>query len=190
METSQSAESPSASRRGGSSSEPQTLRPRTELSREKDVYKYLNAWASLYRPTALYRHAFPAADQPLPTPEPCGDTALTSIAQLCALRLKARRCLITLISSGMEYVLTEATRTMSMQYDTYEDPRDVPWVGCCSFPRNDGINDLAIDHWRKARQYREAPDSADTYFTQGCSPHYMVVNDTKNHREYLSLIHI
>ncbi|KAK1069638.1 hypothetical protein LTR74_004751 [Friedmanniomyces endolithicus] len=170
--------------RRGLSTEHTGLRPRTELSREKDVYRYLHAWASLHRPVALYRHVFPHQDFPLPKPEPCGDTALTSFAQLCTLRLRARRCLITLISGGVEYVLAEATRTMSLQYDTFEDAGDTPWLGCCSFPRTDGINDVAIDAWRKARKYRELPQVADLYYKDSRSAHWFIVSDARNDDRY------
>ncbi|TKA75279.1 hypothetical protein B0A55_05085 [Friedmanniomyces simplex] len=152
--------------------------------REKDVYKYLHAWASLHRPVALYRHVFPHQEHPLPVPEPCGDNALTSFAQLCTLRLHARRCLITLISGGVEYVLAEATRTMSLQYDTFEDADDAPWLGCCSFPRTDGLNDLAVDAWRKARRYRDLPETPDIYYKESRSAHWFIVSDTKNDDRY------
>ncbi|KAK3068300.1 hypothetical protein LTR53_014243 [Teratosphaeriaceae sp. CCFEE 6253] len=166
--------------RRGLSNEQAAIRPRTELSREKDVYRYLHAWTSLHRPAALYRHAFPHQDHPLPTPEVCSDTALTSFAQLCALRMHARRALITLISGGVEYVLAEATQTMSLQYDAAEDAEDGPWLGCCCFPRSDGINDLAIEAWRKARRYRVLPDSSDAYYKEGQSPHFFVLSDARH----------
>ncbi|KAK4926541.1 hypothetical protein LTR49_006475 [Elasticomyces elasticus] len=156
----------------------------TEHSREKDVYKYLHAWASLHRPVALYRHAFPHHDAALPKPEPCVDTALTAFAQLCTLRLQARRCLITLISGGVEYVLSEATRSMSLQYETYDDNNDAPWLGCCSFPRSDGINDLGADAWRKARRYRDLPEDHEHYYREGGSAHWLIVSDARNDRKY------
>ncbi|KAK4891483.1 hypothetical protein LTR27_009978 [Elasticomyces elasticus] len=171
-------------RRENSGPDENTLRLRTEHSREKDVYKYLHAWASLHRPVALYRHAFPHQEAALPKPEPCVDTALTAFAQLCALRLQARRCLITLISGGVEYVLSEATRSMSLQYDTYDDTNDAPWLGCCSFPRSDGINDLAVDAWRKARRYRDLPEDLEHYYRESSSAHWCVVSDARSDRTY------
>ncbi|KAK5716579.1 hypothetical protein LTR15_009470 [Elasticomyces elasticus] len=171
-------------RRENSGPEEHTLRLRTEHSREKDVYKYLHAWASLHRPVALYRHAFPHQEAALPKPEPCVDTALTAFAQLCTLRLQARRCLITLITGGIEYVLSEATRSMSLQYDTFDDNNDAPWLGCCSFPRSDGVNDLAVDAWRKARRYRDLPEDHEHYYREGDSAHWLVVSDARNDRKY------
>ncbi|KAK0948863.1 hypothetical protein LTR91_026912, partial [Friedmanniomyces endolithicus] len=63
---------------------------------------------------------------------------------------------------------------MSLQYDTFEDANDSPWLGCCSFPRTDGINDIAIDAWRKARKYRELPEFADLYYRDSRSAHWFI----------------
>ncbi|GAB7359209.1 hypothetical protein MBLNU230_g5868t1 [Neophaeotheca triangularis] len=165
-------------------SEDGVIQHRTELSREKDVYKYLHTWANLHQPPALYRHAFPPDNEPLHSPEPGRDTTLAALAQLCALRLRARRCLVTLISTGTEYVLAEATCTMSLQHDLVEDEKDTPWLGTCSFPRSDGLNDVVVDHWRKARHLRELPQDNQFYYSEGRSPHWFIVSDTINNPEY------
>ncbi|KAI7314814.1 hypothetical protein KC315_g11257 [Hortaea werneckii] len=146
--------------------------------------RYLHAWTSLVRPQSLHRAAFPDDEQPLPTPEPCGDTALTALAQLCALRMHARRAMVSLVSAGVEYVLAEATRTMSLQYDTTEDPADIPWLGCCCFPRTDGLNDLAMDGWRKAASYRDTDVAPRHYFKEGRSEHWCIVSDVTERPEY------
>ncbi|RMY34986.1 hypothetical protein D0866_04906 [Hortaea werneckii] len=146
--------------------------------------RYLHAWTSLVRPQSLHRAAFPDDEQPLPTPEPCGDTALTALAQLCALRMHARRAMVSLVSAGVEYVLAEATRTMSLQYDTTEDPADIPWLGCCCFPRTDGLNDLAMDGWRKAASYRDIDVAPRHYFKEGRSEHWCIVSDVTERPEY------
>ncbi|RMY97173.1 hypothetical protein D0862_08204 [Hortaea werneckii] len=160
------------------------FRPTTELSREREVFRYLHAWTSLARPHSLHRAAFPDGDEPLPTPEPCGDTALTAFAQLCALRMRARRAMVSLVSTGVEYVLAEATRTMSLQYDTTEDPADALWLGCCCFPRSDGLNDLAMGQWRKAASYRDADVGPRHYFKDGLSEHWSIVSDVTERPEY------
>ncbi|RMY09879.1 hypothetical protein D0867_08582, partial [Hortaea werneckii] len=160
------------------------FRPTTELSREREVYKYLHAWTSLVRPQSLHRAAFPDDDAALPTPEPCGDTALTALTQLCALRMHARRAMVSLVSAGVEYILAEATRTMSLQYDTTEDLADILWLGCCCFPRTDGLNDLALDRWRKAATYRDTAVAPRHFFKEGCSEHWCVVSDVTESPEY------
>ncbi|KAI6847296.1 hypothetical protein KC364_g5482 [Hortaea werneckii] len=160
------------------------FRPTTELSREKEVFRYLHAWASLARPHSLHRAAFPDGHEPLPTPEPCGDTALTAFAQLCALRMRARRAMVSLVSAGVEYILAEATRTMSLQYDTTEDPADALWLGCCCFPRSDGLNDLAMGQWRKAASYRDTDVGPRHFFKDGLSEHWCIVSDVTEKPEY------
>ena len=161
------------------------FRQRTESTRERDVHRHLQCWSAIYRPAALHRSPFPPiGDHEMPTPGPCGDTALVAFAQLCALRLHARRCLVTLISSQTEYVLVEATRSTSLQYDSVDDPKDDPWIGTCSFPRDDGINVLSMDGWRKARRLREPPTDADHYYTEGQSGHWSIACDVRSNEQY------
>lgn len=76
------------------------------------------------------------------------------------------------------------TRTMSLQYDLSDDPKDKLWIGTCSFPRNEGINSEAVNEWRKARRPREAPDEEDDfYYTQGVTPHYLMFSDVRHSKE-------
>jgi hypothetical protein len=69
---------------------------------------------------------------------------------------------------------------MSLQSDAVEDIRDQRWIGTCSFARGDGINDLAIDGWRKARHLRESPQDKEHFYTSGNSSHYMIVSDVRD----------
>lgn len=147
--------------------------------------RYLHAWADLNRPPSLHRAAFADSD-PDSAHELSSDTALRAFAQLCALRLRTRRVLISLISRDVEYVLTEATRTMSLQYDTVEDSADACWLGCCSMSRADTVNDIAMDGWRKARQYRDTAVSERHYYTEGRSDHWCIVSDASETTEYSS----
>lgn len=117
----------------------------------------------------------------MPTPEGCSDTALAALAQLGTLRMNVHRCLITLITSDTEYVLVEATRTMSLQDDTVVDASDRAWLGTSSFIRSDGINVLAVEDWRRARRYRVSPDREDAYYTEGWSPHWCIFSDARSH---------
>lgn len=67
------------------------------------------------------------------------DIALTAFAQLGVLRLKAQRALISLFGRDQNYVLAEATQSLSLQDHTVEDDRDALWLGCCVVPKEDGI---------------------------------------------------
>nr|POF26427.1 hybrid signal transduction histidine kinase b [Quercus suber] len=161
------------------------FRLRTEHARERDVFRHLHPWIAEYRPTSLDRQAFPADDaHPLPEPMPCPDTALVAFAQLCALRLRARRCFVTLTSTNVEYILAEATKTMSLQYDAVEDVRDLAWLGTCSFLRDDGLSTGHMETWRRARQLREVPEDNDHFYTDSLSPHWHIISDIRSHEVY------
>jgi hypothetical protein len=113
----------------------------------------------------------------MPVPAACHDTALAAFAQLAALRMGVRRAFITILSSNTEYVLVEATKTMSLQSDFVADPKDEAWLGTSSFARSDGLNGLSLDEWRKARKTREIPSDDQHYYTQGTSAHWHIISD-------------
>lgn len=48
-----------------------------------------------------------------------------------ALKLDAQRVMVSLFGRDNEYVLAEATRTLSLQDDADYEPGDALWVGCC-----------------------------------------------------------
>lgn len=81
------------------------------------------------------------------------------------------------MSRETEYILVEATRTMSLQSDFTADEKDKSWLGTSCIARTDGINDTAVDGWRKARQYRDIPADNEHYYTEGTSPHWCIVSD-------------
>jgi GAF domain-containing protein len=62
---------------------------------------------------------------------------LTAFAQLGALRLNARRGLITLSSRDTEYILAEASRSISLQQD--DDKEDRLWHGAGFLKKNRGL---------------------------------------------------
>ncbi|KAK4505539.1 hypothetical protein PRZ48_003502 [Zasmidium cellare] len=95
--------------------------------------------------------------------------------------MRARRCLVSLISTQTEFILADVAKTTALQHDAKaEDPRDQMWIGTSSFPRVQGINDEAVDVWRKARRMRDAPEDEDHYYIEGLSPHWSLVNDARN----------
>ena len=91
---------------------------------------------------------------------------------------------MSLISSSIEYVLAESTRTMSLQYDSVEDPKDKACLGTCSLLRDEGLNALALDGWRKAHHLREPPTDHHFYYTEGVSPHWHIISDVRCHEQY------
>ncbi|KAL1634619.1 hypothetical protein SLS58_010614 [Diplodia intermedia] len=72
-------------------------------------------------------------------PRPCKDTALTAFAQLGALRLNANRGLISLLDGKYQYILAEATRTLSLLPTVEPDPNDNLWLGSVIISRSKGV---------------------------------------------------
>jgi signal transduction histidine kinase len=165
------AKTPPPLRRSDSS-----LRTLSELTRERISLRYLHAWTELYKPEFIDRNAFPKSTT-IPAPAACHDSGLAAFAQLAALRIGVRRAFVTIMSRETEYVLVEATRTMSLQSDHTADAKDKSWLGTSCFARADGLNDAALDGWRKARQYRKLPADEEHYYIEGISPHWYILSD-------------
>ncbi|KAK4977424.1 hypothetical protein LTR66_010712 [Elasticomyces elasticus] len=113
------------------------LRPVTESAREREFYKY-------FLPVSLFsrdsRQTEPGASSapsssPSSTPTSSTDVALTAFAQLAALRLNARRAFISCFDHRNQYILAEATRTLSLQKDSVHDGDDALWLGATTVPR-------------------------------------------------------
>lgn len=83
------------------------------------------------------------------------DRALTAFAQLGALRLGVRRCTISFFDRKTQYVLAEATKTLSLQNDEPEDPRDALLWGVSEFPLDAGLCQHTM---RKPTEYLELED--------------------------------
>ena len=147
---------------------------------------YLHPWAATYHPPHLNGPSFSFDTQGSShVPQGCEDTALAAFAQLGALRLQAQRCIISLLSTDIEYVLAESTKTISLQYDTTLHARDQLWLGTTNFARNDGLNGDVLKQWHRARELRSAPESFDYYYTNGSSPHWLILDDLRYHHELL-----
>lgn len=73
------------------------------------------------------------------TPFPADDKALTAFAQLGALRLNARRCLISFFDRRNCYILAEATRTLSLQTGQAQLKEDCLCWGTSVLPKQQSI---------------------------------------------------
>ncbi|KAG9659958.1 hypothetical protein KCU64_g3516, partial [Aureobasidium melanogenum] len=85
------------------------------------------------------------------------DTTLTAFAQLAALRLNVRRAMVSLIDSKHQYILAEATRTLSLVDDTRHAEGDALWLGTTSLAREDAICQCSF-----TRQYTVQDDEGHT----------------------------
>jgi hypothetical protein len=62
-------------------------------------------------------------------PQSGRDRSLTAFAQLATLRLNTRRAMVSLIDSNRQYILAEATRTLSLFTPSAEREEDEVWLG-------------------------------------------------------------
>ncbi|CAG8426857.1 unnamed protein product [Penicillium salamii] len=98
-------------------------------STEREFYKYLPP----YHPkTQALQHFGPITPSAEHLARSSVDPVLTAFAQLGTLRLNAQRALISLFGPNEQHVLTEATRTLSLQDDADHNARDRLWVGSCT----------------------------------------------------------
>lgn len=118
------------------------------------------------------------------------DTALAAFAQLGALRLKAQRCMISLVSKDTEYILAESTRTLSLQSDLVHNARDALWLGTTHFPRDQGIAIAGVKSWSETKDHRDAPREDDFYYTDSISPHWHIISDLRQYPELQELLFV
>lgn len=115
-----------------------------EMARERDLYRY-------YQPSS------PPHFAPDHVPRSSYDTALSAFAQLATLRSNTRRALISLIDRTNEYILAEATQTLSLQSGlVYNDQNDI-WFGCSTLPRSQGLCEKALETLPSSKLQRLLP---------------------------------
>ncbi|KAJ5416361.1 CheY-like superfamily [Penicillium cf. griseofulvum] len=123
-----------------SSSAPQVEPPKFKLAQERELYKYLKLNEVFQSGPNVFDTPENAQNQHTAyVPRLSPDTALTAFCQLGVLRLKAQRALISLFGRNQQYILAEATQTLSLQDHTVENDRDALWLGCCVVPKEEGI---------------------------------------------------
>lgn len=103
----------------------------SDTAREREFYKYFNPYR-LKSDTSSVAHS-------------SYDTALTAFAQLGALRLDSKRCMISLFDRSHQYIIAEATRTLSLQSDEVHARGDALWLGVTVVPKDSGVCKLVVD---------------------------------------------
>jgi GAF domain-containing protein len=78
-------------------------------------------------------------------PQSSNDTTLTALAQLATLRLDCCRAFVSLIDSNHQYVLAEATRTLSLRSDARHLEGDGLWLGSVVLERSKGVCGLLLE---------------------------------------------
>ncbi|KAF3036936.1 hypothetical protein E8E12_005896 [Didymella heteroderae] len=112
----------------------------SEKKREREVLQYVAAYRDLPRLDEL--DSGPDTTY-LPTDHlarPSTDSTLTALCQLAALRLNAKRALISLIDDERQHVLAEATPRSSLRGGAPPgDGTNALWLGRVSIPRSWGV---------------------------------------------------
>lgn len=116
------------------------------------------------------------------------DTALAAFAQLGALRLKAQRCIISLVSKDEEFVLAESTRTLSLQSDLVHNSRDALFLGTTRFPRDEGLSVIGLKQWLTTKERRAEPKEDGYYYTDGVGPHWHIISDLRQAADLQNLM--
>ncbi|KAJ8064020.1 hypothetical protein OCU04_007861 [Sclerotinia nivalis] len=117
----------------------ETLVRVSEVQRVREVYRYLPAFAAPLIPLPKQDGKNTESPRLSPKAHSSSDRALNAFAQLGALRLKARRVMISLVDRTHEYILAESTRTLSSQDDDVHDVGDSLWLGVRTIPREESL---------------------------------------------------
>ncbi|KAK6605996.1 histidine kinase [Botrytis cinerea] len=141
----------------------------SEVHRVREVYKYLPPFAAPLIPRANKMTKNAESSKNYPKAFSSSDRALNAFAQLGALRLRARRAMISLVDRTHEYILAESTKTLSSQNDDVHDDGDSLWLGLRTIPREDSLCAAVINTPRSESQRN------DTEFRPKVIP--KVIND-------------
>ncbi|KAF7900871.1 hypothetical protein EAF00_003092 [Botryotinia globosa] len=124
----------------------------SEVQRVREVYKYLPPFAAPLVSPLKQNDKHAERSKTYPRAFSSSDRALNAFAQLGALRLRARRAMISLIDRTHEYILAESTKTLSSQNDDVHDDGDSLWLGLRTIPREDSLCAAVINTPRSESQ--------------------------------------
>ena len=79
----------------------------------------------------LFRYFQPPTENVTANAASSPDTTLTALAQLCALRLNAKRAMISVLDREKQYFIAESTKTLNLlDNEKFEAEGDELWFGC------------------------------------------------------------
>ncbi|KAH7411899.1 hypothetical protein DE146DRAFT_603098 [Phaeosphaeria sp. MPI-PUGE-AT-0046c] len=139
-----------------------------EVARERDLHRYYRPWLDAQSlvntdssgPKGLTYDGY--------RPKNGRDRALTAFAQLAALRLDTRRCMVSLIDSTRQYILAEATRTVSLFTPSAEHVEDEVWLGNAILNRFDAVCHHTFSSRHSAKETNGNPYEAECLFIPDC----------------------
>lgn len=153
-----------------------------EAARERDLHRYYQPWLdaqSLVNVNnqganlALTYKGFRA--------QPSRDKALTAFAQLATLRLGVRRAMVSLVDAHQQYILAEATKTLSLIDDLRHGPRDSIWLGQTVIARHDGVEENVF-----GTRYTATDPGESTYTAEALVIPDLAEDDRFKHRDYVT----
>ncbi|EXJ67451.1 uncharacterized protein A1O5_09464 [Cladophialophora psammophila CBS 110553] len=149
-----------------------------EAAREREMHRYYQPWLETFMSTDFEPASNfpPSADQPEGhRPRSSRDKALTAFAQLGCLRLDAKRSVVTLLGTTKQYIMAEATKSLSLLSDEQHGEGDELWFGNSFIEREGGISADAM-----------YPDKYTAYDPDGSSftTPALVVSDISAHENY------
>ncbi|KAI1629681.1 sensor histidine kinase/response regulator [Exophiala viscosa] len=114
-----------------------------EGAREREMHRYYQPWLERYISAQLEQAEY-LPPKTTHNPRSSRDKALTAFAQLGCLRLNARRGIITLLDSTRQYIIAEATQSLSLLSDAQHIDGDELWFGNSFIERGEGVSGDAM----------------------------------------------
>lgn len=147
-------------------------------ARQRELHRYYQPWLDTFISTLEETTALPPpprANSSQHQPRSSRDKALTAFAQLGCLRLNAKRGVVTLIDSEKQYIIAEATKSLSLLDDAQHATGDELWFGNSFVSRAQGVSQDAM-----------YPDSCTIYGPDGSnfSAPALIINDIAQHPVY------
>jgi len=118
----------------------------SERRREGQTHRYFQPWIDLQAANDRLRiDLSDSQDSSQHQPRSSRDRALTAFAQLATLRLDVKRCMVSLIDTNVQYILAEATQTVSLVDTTKHEADDEVWMGSAAIDRQLAVCGLTFE---------------------------------------------
>ncbi|KUI59205.1 Histidine kinase 3 [Cytospora mali] len=157
---------------------------RPEAARERDLHRYYQPWKTAQnnltgvRPTD-HSNAWSLTYEGY-KPRASGDKALTAFAQLATLRLNCRRAMVSLIDSHQQFIIAEATKTLSLVSDERHKPGDEVWLGNTIVKR-----EAAVCYHTFKSTYTAKDENGEAYTTEALVVPDMRLDERFKDRTYV-----
>ncbi|KAK5269291.1 hypothetical protein LTR99_006724 [Exophiala xenobiotica] len=146
-----------------------------EGAREREMHRYYQPWLETFMATENLEQVSHVPPQNDHLPRSSRDKGLTAFAQLGCLRLHAKRGIITLLDSTRQYIIAEATQSLSLLSDSQHAAGDQLWFGNSFIERDAGIS---ADAMFPEEYTAHGPDG---FFYKARA---LVISDIANHDRY------